>query len=1396
MNQEKENSKNLVKSEDKSGEQNPDFGRGMRNSIEKSNSEILDEGDRSKQSKQEKTSAKPQATRDTATTAPTLEGKPQSDTSQEGSATCSTENEKKRDSLGKFDDHLIPGRVSKRSRKLDRTSSGSKEGRDSSSNGLAARSPSAKSQLPSTAYGVDLARHLRNKVDFTPGARLEARDFTERWYAAKVVEVDWEEEEVLVHFEKWSSRFDEWISMDSPRLRPPTLPTNRSKVQYREGEKVMAYWLDRQKYPAKVLKVLPNDNYEIMFYDGYTKTVSGKRMAKATEKEIEKAKKEMPLPTMPGQAGVIPPPPPTSIFTDTDIGTKEDRRRRKKKLDVAGLFAKGFRQSASKKEAEEVKKAEEESLKEKEEPVESQAVDKSDSKATDSQNDDESPEEGRLVYDSEDEVEERVYSPPPVEPSAESSSPPRGKGMRTKFKPPSKDIPETESTRKRKIQVLDDSSTDFLRLRFKSRKSTPVAKKRPELPPEKEAEVNVSPQEPPMQYNRKQIKEPIHVPDKKLPAGWRKFAIKRKIGASAGKWDIYMQSPDGHKIRSPHALRSFFAKRGVDNINLDRFDFAPSKAVFPRDGGRPALALSPEEINAALEEEKTPSKPSSPGPPMRLSAGGPKVLLPKGHSPVSPVAKRLKTLMPRARTSTGESSGEPLPQLDAISPAETPESGAWKETNCKMDSTYICPKEGCGKNFRKENLLQMHIKHYHPEYCKLVGSAPNVADLASARMDGGESLFDFRPARVSRTPPVEPSPRGGRGRGRWMGLKRGGGTPRPAESIPASPPKLKSAETPGVHESDAKWDLPTSSPTIKTLLPVRPAEPQDEGSTVDAPPPTEIESVMEDGVQLMQEVISETPIISSPLSRRRLMGGVGKRKRRLTFLPSHMAKRRKFVADGKVPVVQLQKLKVTTDSQGRVILSEPHRNTSQGLPQKGIKAEYPLPEREIKTPRERTTVSGLSVSSMGSGIRRRRKRKSELLSREEIVNCICGSPEEDGLMMQCELCLCWQHGHCNNIEREIEVPEKYVCYICLNPQKERKSMKYFHDQDWLKKGVLPSLSFRGKEDESKVLQRFRVLKKSHELTGSLLQLKTVVHSLRVKVNMIGKNDHPKLYLWSKSWEASSTTNDAPEMCGLSLKEESDKMGPPPPVGSQANSTYGDITKTEDNLPELTMEQGVLDEKDKGIPSLECQVGISAEDGIHKNEGIMLARERDDSSSGFDCLTEERKADGTDIPLDTSATLSAASEDLKQEQHEEELAMSEMSLSGHTPKIDLLQGHAVGDDDCPPVLELPLSQSELQQLASTVEDKLRASEVRAPQPEAPIDPMECQLTLLDHIESMQQEVDSRLTLIEAQVAALEAEDEDIASDEPPEFYPHTKQTIQMIMRDLNTARRIASFCGKS
>ena len=67
------------------------------------------------------------------------------------------------------------------------------------------------------------------------GTKLEALDKVGKWYAARVIELDEENKEVLVHFERWNSRYDEFIGINSGRLRQ--LSQARQEELEREREK-------------------------------------------------------------------------------------------------------------------------------------------------------------------------------------------------------------------------------------------------------------------------------------------------------------------------------------------------------------------------------------------------------------------------------------------------------------------------------------------------------------------------------------------------------------------------------------------------------------------------------------------------------------------------------------------------------------------------------------------------------------------------------------------------------------------------------------------------------------------------------------------------------------------------------------------------------------------------------------------------------------------------------------------------------------------------------------------------------------------------------------------------------------------------------------------------------
>lgn len=563
-------------------------------------------------------------------------------------------------------------------------------------------------------------------------------------------------------------------------------------------------------------------------------------------------------------------------------------------------------------------------------------------------------------------------------------------------------------------------------------------------------------------------------------------------------------------------------------------------------------------------------------------------------------------------------------------------------------------------------------------------------------------------------------------------------------------------------------------------------------------------------------------------------------------------------------------------------------------------------------------------------------------------------------MIQCDICLCWQHGLCNNIKKETEVPEKYVCSFCLNPIRQRKSKKFLHDQDWLKEGKLPSLSFRSK-NESNMREREAILKRSHELTGSLLQIQQVLHSLRVKVNIAGKSDHPKLYLWAKSWEKEGEGSSVPQLSASQTQAVTESELKP--QLENATSCCHDEKKTAPDAdiavkPEVTRHKDVLpvtghseiggvsnmymmksdskmEEKEVNLElqvpeetivvevetsdlvssadvvkyenvaegktserSNETEIEVITAENIGGNDILLsssmgssvsdkqpFSSSNDQSISGTTALapnenTEYESVGGaTDLPQSTEnvrecnrdahpATEQEESRDRVAENREVQSGKQESCDSDicpqkkpditdmYSPSEDVrkqhdpssveetlksssqekpdettsqLEGHgllhqaltngsqaanplngSIGsqlDTSGHPMLQLPICQSELMQFASTMADNLTVTEStrpaaaasvpvseppRAPQPEAPIDPVECRLRLLDHIDHFQTQIDTRLTMLEEQVAALESQDPDTAKDEGPDFYPQTKQAIQMLLRDLLTMRKIAAL----
>ncbi|XP_050425360.1 PHD finger protein 20-like isoform X2 [Adelges cooleyi] len=386
---------------------------------------------------------------------------------------------------------------------------------------------------------------------------------------------------------------------------------------------------------------------------------------------------------------------------------------------------------------------------------------------------------------------------------------------------------------------------------------------------------------------------------------------------------------------------------------------------------------------------------------------------------------------------------------------------------------FRCPKQECSKLFRKENLLMMHIKHYHSEYTDLLVSTPNVTDLATARIEG-ENVDDLSPSyflhRIS---------------------------------------QLEAKKTVG--------NTPCESPSINMTPP----------STLKFP---ELEL---DNVSFQSENLNSSYVSNDKVEN---------------VTQSYESKDSGFSTD----TIELGRLLSETFNKESALVKEPI-----------IKK---IPVADTYENETRDSCDTISMTSDRHYKIKKNKSEIESLRKEEVINCSCGSNQEDGLMIQCDVCLCWQHGFCNKIDSEDQVPDNYICFSCLNPSKKRRSKQYDYLQDWRKEGkiatVLQHKDERRKKDEN-------ILKQTHQLVAEVIEHNDYLHSLVVKTVIYGQTpDHPKLYLWS---DQSSNRNDEP------------------PPDKLEELLRGPVPEKPINTAECR--KNLLDEMNEGFDNLEARISL-------------------------------------------------------------------------------------------------------------------------------------------------------------------------------------------------------------
>ncbi|XP_014204979.1 PHD finger protein 20-like protein 1 [Copidosoma floridanum] len=628
------------------------------------------------------------------------------------------------------------------------------------------------------------------------------------------------------------------------------------------------------------------------------------------------------------------------------------------------------------------------------------------------------------------------------------------------------------------------------------------------------------------------------------------------------------------------------------------------------------------------------------------------------------------------------------------------------------DSMYKCPIAGCNKNFRKENLLQMHIKHYHPEYSKYLGSTPNVADLAYARTIG-ESVEDVLPKK-SRAPPIQVNQ-----------------TVYASPSIPHVP-ETELSQVDADNKLDSKHYLENNTSLTEdnsseqsnsctmspgTLFDMRYKEERTHTGIKTLPPVRHITSAILDdsehsqysGVPIDQKS-SEKP---KPQRKRQHSESASKNKRQQKSISEHEESNDHFedtILDGDDTIDSSYKCSNISNNKSELDNADSMQSQAENV----------------------IIIDGEVV-------------KVEKLRREEIINCICGITEEDGLMIQCDLCLCWQHGICNSIEKEKDVPEKYVCYICQNSLRQRPSKKYIHDQDWIREGKLPTM--QTSTDVLKGNEKAAMLKRSYDLITGLMQMQDILHSLRVKINISQSKDHPKLYLWAKNWSKveipTFPLDPVPIMEVIKAENPSDTLDKT--IHDKLDFSFS--IKTEPDQKSITSDTELMSILEDGSHNEKSKFNVKSTSPVNKDDGQI-------------------------------STCAPNTNEIKEEKGQQTLQIKQEIC------YDSPTNHNLSFNNT----DKTMSFTATSEVGGTTVNALQRPVI--PEPEAPIDPVDCKLRLLEHIEHYQNYVEKALTFVENQLSALEDMNNDDKRDTSKDV--RTKQTTQMILRDLESMRKMAAL----
>ncbi|XP_030275908.1 PHD finger protein 20 isoform X2 [Sparus aurata] len=372
-------------------------------------------------------------------------------------------------------------------------------------------------------------------------------------------------------------------------------------------------------------------------------------------------------------------------------------------------------------------------------------------------------------------------------------------------------------------------------------------------------------------------------------------------------------------------------------------------------------------------------------------------------------------------------------------------------------------------------------------------------------------------------------------------------------------------------------------------------------------------------------------------------------------------------------------------------------------------------------------------------------------SDQEIVRCICEVEEENDFMIQCEDCLCWQHGTCMGL-LEDNVPDRYTCYICRDPPGQRQSLRYWYDREWLSNGHMYGLSFL---EENYSHQNAKKITTTHQLLGDVHHLVEVLNGLQLKMSVLQSNTHPDLQLWRQPWKHL----ERPRACSDSCRGSD---AAPSPVTPDEDMSRGEILMS-----------NALEKLSRAATAAASSSSCSSSPFPSFQDSYITSEHCYQKPRAYYPAVEQRLVVETRQGSELEDSMRSTEELLEREQRYGSLLETDKPKATGTSYKASFGGSWS---------QAETKEEEGRDSADATDDNSMQHQQR-------------QINLLDHIDAVQDEVSHRMDFIERELDVLESWLDYTGELEPPEplaRLPQLKHRMKRLLTQLGKVQQIALY----